>query len=186
MTGSATNALIFIIHSFTQLYLLVLLLRLLLPWLRANFNNPIAQAILRVTSPLVVPLRRVIPAIGRLDTATVVVAFSIQYLTILIIATLRGWPLNFAPIAVTSAVNLVTLTIWLFIVAIIIRIVMSWMGGGAYNPAMGLIDSLAEPVLRPVRRVIRPAGGIDLSSYVAIVFLIALTMLLSGLKMLPI
>ena len=114
------------------------------------------------------------------------VAFSIQYLTILIISALRGWPLSFAPIAVTSAVNLVTLTVWLFIVAIIIRIVMSWMGGGAYNPAMGLIDSLAEPVLRPLRRVIRPAGGIDLSSYVAIVFLIALTMLLSGLKMLPI
>ncbi len=186
MTGSATNALIFIIQSFAQLYLLVLLLRLLLPWLRANFNNPLAQAILRATSPLVVPLRRIVPAIGRLDTATVVVAFSIQYLTILIIWALRGWPLNILPIAVTSVVSLVTLTIWLFVVAIIIRIIMSWMGGGAYNPAMGLIDSLAEPVLRPVRRVIRPAGGIDLSPYVAIVFLIALTIVISGLKMPPI
>ncbi len=186
MTGSATNALIFIIQSFAQLYLLILLLRLLMPWLRANFNNPLAQAILRATSPLVVPLRRIVPAIGRLDTATVVIAFSIQYLTILIIAALRGWPLNILPITVTAVVNLVTLTIWLFVVAIIIRIIMSWMGSGAYNPAMGLIDSLAEPALRPVRRVIRPAGGIDLSPYVAIIFLIALTMLLRGLKMLPI
>ena len=186
MTGSATNALIFIIQSFAQLYLLILLLRLLMPWLRANFNNPLAQAILRATSPLVVPLRRIVPAIGRLDTATVLIAFSIQYLTILIIAALRGWPLNILPITVTAVVNLVTLTIWLFVVAIIIRIIMSWMGGGAYNPAMGLIDSLAEPVLRPVRRVIRPAGGIDLSPYVAIVFLIALTIVISGLKMPPI
>ena len=98
MTGSATNALIFIIQSFAQLYLLVLLLRLLMPWLRANFNNPLAQAILRATSPLVVPLRRIVPAIGRLDTATVVIAFSIQYLIILIIAALRGWPLSILPI----------------------------------------------------------------------------------------
>ena len=186
MTGSAANALIFIIHSFAQLYLLVLLLRLLLPWLRANFNNPLAQAILRATSPLIVPLRRIIPAIGRLDTATVLVAFSLQYLTVLIIAALKGWPLDIVPIAATAAVKLITLTIWLFVVAIIIRIIMSWMGGGAYNPAMAIIDSLAEPALRPVRRIIRPAGGVDLSPYVAIVFLIALTILISGLKMLPI
>ncbi len=186
MTGSAANALIFIIHSFAQLYLLVLLLRLLLPWLRANFNNPVAQAILRATSPLIVPLRRIIPAIGRLDTATVLVAFSLQYLTVLIIAALKGWPLDIVPIAATAAVKLITLTIWLFVVAIIIRIIMSWMGGGAYNPAMAIIDSLAEPALRPVRRIIRPAGGVDLSPYVAIVFLIALTILISGLKMLPI
>ena len=186
MTGSAANALIFVIHSFAQLYLLVLLLRLLLPWLRGNFNNPLAQAILRATSPLVVPLRRIVPPIGRLDTATVLVAFGLQYLTVLVIATLKGWPLDIVPIAATAAVKLVTLTIWLFVVAIIIRIIMSWMSGGAYNPAMAIIDSLAEPALRPVRRFIRPAGGIDLSPYVAIVFLIALTIFISGLKMLPI
>ena len=186
MTGSATNALIFVIQSFAQLYILILLLRLLLPWLRANFNNPLAQVILRATSPLVVPLRRIIPSIGRLDTATVVIAFGIQYLTILIIAALRNWPLDVMPIAVTTIVNLVSMMVWLFIIAIIIRIIMSWMGSGTYNPAMGLIDSIAEPALRPARRLIRPAGGIDLSPYVTIVLLIALTMLLRGFKMLPI
>ena len=168
------------------LVLYLLLLRLLLPWLRGNFNNPLAQAILRATSPLVVPLRRIVPAIGRLDTATVLVAFGLQYLTVLVIATLKSWPLDIVPIAATAAVKLVTLTIWLFVVAIIIRIIMSWMSGGAYNPAMAIIDSLAEPALRPVRRFIRPAGGIDLSPYVAIVLLIALTIFISGFKMLPI
>ena len=104
----------------------------------------------------------------------------------LVIAALTGWPLDIVPIAATAAVKLVTLTIWLFVVAIIIRIVMSWMGGGAYNPAMAIIDSLAEATLRPIRRFIRPSGGIDLSPYVAIVLLIALTILIGGLKMLPI
>jgi YggT family protein len=83
MPNSATNAIIFIISSLAQLYILVLLLRLLMPWLRIPFNNPLSQGILRLTSPLVVPVRRLIPPIGRVDTATLVVAFAIQYLTIL-------------------------------------------------------------------------------------------------------
>ena len=179
-------ALIFVIQAFTHLYLLVLLLRFWLPWFGADFRNPIAQGILRLTSPIVNPVRRFVPSIGRVDSATVIIAFAIQYLTILIIATLRNWPLDVLPIAVTAIVNLVSMTVWLFIIAIIIRIIMSWMGGGAYNPAMGLIDSIAEPALRPARRLIRPAGGIDLSPYVTIILLIALTMLLRGFKMLPI
>ncbi|MDH3338796.1 MAG: YggT family protein, partial [Gammaproteobacteria bacterium] len=76
-------ALVFIINTIAQLYLLVMLLRLWLPWFRADFRNPIAQGILRLTSPLVIPVRRVIPPIGRLDTATVIVAFALQYLTVL-------------------------------------------------------------------------------------------------------
>ena len=66
-----TQALYFIVKTLAQLFLLLLLLRFWLPWLRADFRNPIAQGILRFTSPLVVPLRRFLPAIGRLDTATV-------------------------------------------------------------------------------------------------------------------
>ena len=86
MGNSATSAVVFIVSVLAHLYLLVLLLRLLLPWMGANFRNPLAQAILRLTSPLVIPVRRVIPPVGRLDTATVIVAFGIQYLTVLLIA----------------------------------------------------------------------------------------------------
>ena len=121
MGNSATNAFVFIINSLAQLYLLVLLLRFLLPWMAVNFNNPISQAILRLTSPLVIPVRRILPAIGKIDTATVVVAYGIQYLTILVIVMILGLPPTIVPIAVTAAVNLVLLTLKLFIFAIIIR-----------------------------------------------------------------
>ena len=83
------SALSFIIQAFAQLCLLVLLLRLWLPWFRADFRNPIAQAILRLTSLLVVPVRRIIPQIGRPDTATVIIAVAIQYLTILVLLALQ-------------------------------------------------------------------------------------------------
>ena len=77
MPANLASALSFIVGSLAQLYLFVLILRLLLPWFRADFHNPIAQAILKATSPLVVPLRRILPPIGRIDTSTLVVALVI-------------------------------------------------------------------------------------------------------------
>ena len=186
MTGSAKDALIFIIDAFVHLYVLILILRLLLPWIRVPFNNPITQGILRFTSPLVVPIRRVIPPIGRADTATVIVAYAIEYLLVLVIVLIKGWPPHIWPIAVTAAVKLVVLAIWLYIIAIIIRVILSWTGAGAYNPALGIVDSLAEPVLRPIRRFVPPLGSIDFSAFIGIVILMALTILVGGLRMYPI
>ena len=91
-----TNALIFLLDTFSRLYLLILLLRFWLPLLGADFRNPIAQGILSLTSPLVIPLRRIIPPVGRIDTATVLVAFGLQYLTILVILAISGVTASFS------------------------------------------------------------------------------------------
>ncbi len=186
MGSSATNALIFVITALAQLYILVLLLRLLMPWMGIPFNNPISQGILRLTSPLVVPVRRILPPVGKVDTATLLVAFAIQYLLILAICLIVGWPPRILPIAITAVVELVMLTVRLFIFAIIIRVVLSWIGSHSYNPAVALIDSITEPVLRPFRRVVPPVGGFDLSPLFAIILLMALTILIEGLRPLPI
>ncbi len=179
-------ALIFIISTFAQLFLLVLLLRFWLPWLRADFRNPIAQGILRLTSPLVIPVRRIIPPIGRLDTATVIVAFAIQYLTVLIILTLSAITPAIAPIALTSLVDLVLLSLRLFTFAIFIHIILSWIAPGTYNPATAFISMLVEPVMRPFRRIIRPMGGLDISPLFAIIALQAGAIFLSTLRPFPI
>lgn len=187
MGNSATTAIVFIVNTLAQLYLLVLLLRLLLPWMGINFNNPISQAILRLTSPLVIPVRRILPPVGKIDTATVVVAYGIQYLTILVILLFLRVPPSILPVAITAAVNLVILMLRLFVFAIIIRIILSWLGGaGGYNPAVALIDAITEPVLRPFRRLIPPIGGIDISPVFAIILLSAAAILVSGLKQLPV
>ncbi len=179
-------ALIFIISTFAQLFLLVLLLRFWLPWLRADFRNPIAQGILRLTSPLIIPVRRIIPPIGRLDTATVIVAFAIQYLTVLIILTLSAITPAIAPIALTSLVDLVLLSLRLFTFAIFIHIILSWIAPGTYNPATAFISMLVEPVMRPFRRIIRPMGGLDISPLFAIIALQAGAIFLSTLRPFPI
>lgn len=186
MSGSAQQAIIFIINAIAQLYLFVLLLRLMTPWMGIGFNNPISQAIFRLTSPLVIPVRRILPPIRKLDTATLVVAYAIQYLTILVIVVILGTTPNIVPIAATAAVNLAMLLIRLFVFAIIIRIILSWIAAGTYNPAIAYIDALTEPVLRPFRRIVPPVGGLDISPIFAIILLSALAILISGLKMLPI
>jgi len=186
MGNGAIGAIVFIINSLAQLYILVLLLRLLMPFLHIPFNNPLAQGIVRLTSPLVLPVRRLLPPIGRLDTATLVVAFGIQYLTILVIMLLYRLTPAILPIAITTLVDIFILTIRLFIFAIIVRVVLSWFGGGGgYNPAIALIDRLTEPVMRPFRRLVPTIGGIDISPVFALVLLLALTILISAWKPLP-
>jgi YggT family protein len=182
MPQNVTDALAFIINTIGQLYLFVLLLRILLPWLGADFRNPIAQAILKITSPVVVPLRRIIPPVGRIDTATVLVAFVIQYLLILLVLLIYGTTAGFAAIASTAVVNLVLLTLRLFVFAIIIRVILSWIAPGGYNPALAIIHTLTDRVLLPFRRFIPPLGGLDLSPLLAIILITALTIVVAGFK----
>jgi YggT family protein len=156
------NALIFIIQTLLSLAVFVFLLRLLLQWSRADFRNQIAQAVVSITNPIVLPLRRVLPPIGKLDTATAVAVILIAAIEEAILLSLAAFPLGLG-------------TFW--IRAVVFRI-LSMVAPGGYSPAQSLLTSLCEPVLRPFRRIIPPVGGIDLSPLWATIILIALLMLI--------
>jgi len=185
MPANVTQALVFVVNAVAQLYLFVLLLRILLPWLGADYRNPITQAILKITSPVVVPLRRIIPPVGRVATATVLVAFIIQYLLILLILLIFGRTAGIGAIALTAVVDLVLLMLRLFVFAIIIRVILSWISPGGYNPALAIIHALTDRVLLPFRRIIPPLGGLDLSPLFAIILITAVTIVVAGFKPLP-
>lgn len=186
------NALLFLLDTFSRLYLLVLLMRFWLPLLRANFQNPIAQGVLRYTSPLIVPVRRFVPPIRRLDTATILVTFVIQFAVLLAISVLVNTARGIDPLAsfsgsnamlsfvVSAFVELAMLSVMLFIVAIIIRVILSWFGR-YLGPISDMLADLTEPLITPVRRIIPPLGVVDLSVYVTIILLIALNMALRDL-----
>ncbi len=176
------QALYFMVKTIAQLYLLVLLLRLWLPLLRADFRNPLAQGILRITSPLVVPLRRLLPSIGRLDTSTVLVAYALQYLTILELVAISGRVVATGPILITTIIELAILSLNLFFFVILIKIILSWVAPHTHNPATALLSTMAEPVLRPFRRIIPPIGGFDISPIFAIILLQAAVIFLQDLK----
>jgi len=153
-----TQALYFIVKTLAQLYLLLLLLRFWLPIMRADFRNPIANGILRITSPLVIPIRRIIPPIGRLDTSTILVAYILEYLLILALLALRGLRVETLPIAITAILELAILSLNLFFFVILIKIILSWVAPQNYNPMTVLLNTMAEPVLRPFRLIV-PAVG---------------------------
>ncbi len=182
------DALIFLIDTFTRLYLLILLLRFWLPMVRANFRNPVAQGVLRYTSPAVVPVRRFIPAIGKLDTATVLVALAIQVAaTILILLIVRGpvvfdaFGSAFPTIVFAALVDLASMSVMMFIVAIALRVILGFFGR-YLGPLSDLLNDLTEPLLRPMRKILPPLGVVDLSAYLVFILLIALNMVLADLR----
>ncbi len=182
MTSSFLDAIVFVLDVFVGIYILLLLLRLMVPFMGASYQNPLLQAILRATSPLVVPIRRVLPPIGRIDTATLVVAFVFEYALLFTKSAIYGQFPGMALLMVSALFALANHLVRLFMFAIIIRVVLSWVSPGNYNPAAALIGGLTDPILRPIQRVSPNLGGFDISPIFAIVGLGVISILLEGLQ----
>ena len=161
---------IFLLRTFANLFVIVLLLRLFMQIFRANFRNPLAQAIVQLTSPLIVPVRRVVPAIGKIDTATVLVAYVFEVIFLVALLLILGVSPQ-PSLLFFAAVRLVLLSIHLYTFAIIISVVLSWIAPGTYNPAAALLHDIVDPVLKPFRRFVPLVGGLDLSPLLALIAL---------------
>lgn len=174
-------ALIFIIQALLGLLVTVFLLRVLLPLCRADARNPLSQAIIKLTNPLVLPLRRVLAPIGRLDTGSLVALLVVQLVSTSLIWLLRGYSLD-APLALlfTAVRDLLSTLLQLYFFVILISAVLSWIAPGTYSPGTSLLQSLSAPVLRPFQRLIPPLAGIDLSALFALIAIQAVQILLNS------
>jgi len=173
-----TNPVIFIIQTICGLYILAVMLRFMLQWLRADFYNPLAQALVKITDPTLKPMRRFIPGFGGIDFPAIVLMFILQMLTLFIIVTISGQDAGMGLIFFKSIAELLSLFLNIFLFAILIQIIVSWINPGSHNPIMSVIQTITEPVMGPVRRVIPPIGGLDLSPLVAILVIQLLKMLI--------
>jgi YggT family protein len=172
------SALIYIVQTLFALYLGVVLLRLLLQWSRADFRNPICEAIVRLTNPLIVPLRRILPPIGKVDTASVVAVILVAIVEVVILTSLAGATLDPLFVLRAAALEIAHAVLWLYFYAIFLYALISIVAPGGYTPLHSLLTALCEPVLRPIRRVIPPLGGIDLSPLWAGILIQAVLILL--------
>lgn len=178
MGGSyLSNPLVFLIQTLFGAYIAVVMLRFLLQWLRADFYNPLSQFIVKVTTPALRPLRRIIPGYGGVDFASIVLMWLLQALELSLVLLVSGAGLH-AGVLLWAIPQLIALLINVFLVAIFIQVILSWVNPGAYNPAAALLHSLTEPLLGPARRLIPPIGGLDLSPMLVIIGLYLLQMLL--------
>jgi YggT family protein len=158
------SALIYLVDTLLGLCLLIFLLRLLLQWVRADFRNPLGRALLQLTNPVIIPLRRVIPAIGRLDTASAVAILLVALLRVAAPFLLSGFGLPPAWVWLrVGAVQLVDLLLWTYFWAIFVYAVGSMIAPGSYSPLTAMLAALCEPVLRRFRAIIPPLGGLDFS-----------------------
>jgi YggT family protein len=173
------DALTFVFRTLLDLYIITFVLRLILQWVRADFRNPLTQFVLRVTNPLVIPARRLIPPAGNLDTATLVVVLLLELImTLVMINVACLGSAGIGQIIALTALRVVYLTLRIYLFIILIYVVLSWISPGTYNPAVSLLSSIADPVLRPLRRVIPTIAGLDLSALFAIIGIQAFTMIL--------
>ena len=166
------------------IYIFAVLLRLLLQLARADFYNPISQFVVKLSNPLVLPLRRVIPSIGRLDSATVLLALMLQFLATIIVLGLLGVPFgtpNTQVVIVLSAVGILSLVVKVYFFAILAMIIFSWIAPHSHHPALALLHQLTEPAMAPLRRLLPPMGGLDLSPILAFVAINVLEIVLRGL-----
>ncbi|MDH3388843.1 MAG: YggT family protein [Gammaproteobacteria bacterium] len=189
-SGYLMSPLMLIINTLFDLYILLVLLRFLLQMLRADFYNPVSQFIVKLTMPPLKLLRRVIPSVGGQDAASIVLCLVLIYAKFMLMRALSIPAVHIggvlAPIGgvgyggllVFCIADLIALLLTVFLVAVIIKVILSWVSPGHYNPVIGLVDRIARPVLKPVQKFIPAIGGLDLSPLFATLLLIIAKMLI--------
>ncbi len=164
------NALIFIVQTLLSLVLFVFMLRVLLQLARADFRNPLAQAVVKITNPLILPLRRVLPPIGKIDTASIVAVLIVASIEVFIVTTLtREYVPNLARWGLLIVLEIVRSLLSVYFYAILLYAVLSMIAPGGYSPVQSLLAQLSEPVLRPFRRIIPPIANLDFSPLWALI-----------------
>ncbi len=173
-----TGALIYLISTITDLYVTAILLRLLLQWVRADFYNPLSQFLIKITNPVLVPARRIIPSIGKLDTASVVIMLLLELIQLVAISLLSKTDFGFQFLLLFAIKKLLITLLLTYFVLVIARVIVSWIATQSRNPLIPLLYQLTEPVLKPFSKLLPPLGGVDLSPLFALIALRFLLLLL--------
>ena len=162
------NAMQFLISTLFDLFLMVVLLRFWLQWAKADFYNPMSQFVVKATSFAVKPLRKIIPGLGGLDLASLLLAYIValaKISTLMLIIT-GSWSLQ--PVFIEALITVLKEGLNLIFWVLVIRAILSWVSQG-YNPVEAVFQQLTEPMLKPIRKILPSMGGLDLSVLVLII-----------------
>lgn len=174
----------FLVQTIFGIAILIVMLRFLLQLVKADFYNPASQLIVRATQPILAPMRRIIPGVGGIDLSSIVLMLVLQMLETGLLKAMGAYALfnvSTAGLLVWAIADLVELATFVFIFALIVQVILSWLSPGAYNPIVGLLYSFNEPILRPARRVLPSTSGLDFSPLIALIFLNLIQILVVGI-----
>jgi len=166
------EALIFLIKIIFDLYFLAVLLRFLFQYFQVDFYNPFSQFILKITDPILVPLRNKLPATRKIDVAALLVLFGLKAVQFLGITLLIKKMLpNILGIVIWSLGELINQTINFFFFSVLLVVILSWVNPRNYNPFTALLIQITTPLMVPARKLIPLTIGIDLSPVLVLIVL---------------
>jgi YggT family protein len=174
---------LFLTGTIFSIYISLVMIRFLLAIIRADFYNPISQTIVRFTNPPLVLLRRIIPPVGRVDTSAIVLMLILQLLELWLRTFIIGHAVPVTALFVLAIFELIKLTIWIYIIALILQALLSWINPGMYqmqNPMVGILHQLTAPIMKPIRNIMPRMGMIDFSPMLAIIGLYVLLIIVNG------
>ena len=164
MGSSISQVIILLINSLGGLFIFAVLLRFLLQATKADFYNPVSQTVVKLTSPLLNPLRKIIPGYKGFDFAALILAFLVSTLASVIMIIAGGYDLpNIGTIAAWAFVGLIDFVLNIYFYGLLISIIASWIAPYNGNPVLLLIQQLLEPIMKKVHKVLPPMGGLDFS-----------------------
>jgi YggT family protein len=159
--------LLFLVDTIVTFFVFLLLLRFHFQWLRVPFRNPVGEFVLVTTSWMVMPARRVIPALAGLDVPTLLLAWLVQALGLWLQATIGRVEPGVVGLLLVAMVDLFRYSLYILVGAVIIQVVFSWIN--PYTPAAPVLEALTRPFLRPLRRYVPPIANFDLTPLVLVV-----------------
>lgn len=177
-TLALQDALLFSIKCIFDIYISIVLFRLILQFAKADFYNPIAEFVVRITNPLLKPLRKVIPGFFGIDWSAILLAIILQVTELILILLVKGFALtlhlsSFLGILLWGLGELLDSYLLILLIVVFLRAIMSWIQPGIYSPGTAMLIQITEPMYRKVRKFLPDLGAIDLSP-VIIIFIIIL------------
>ena len=178
-SGYFSQAIIFLVKLFFDIYILTLILRYLLTIVRVDSLNPLSTLIMKVTNPLLKPLRRTIPGYFGIDWASIISLFLVQAIEIILVALIiTGGIPAFSGLTMLTIAYLLRTILYIYLFIIIIQVIISWINPNVYNPITIIMYQISEPILKPIRQFIPSSGGLDFSPLVALIIINLLMILI--------
>ena len=165
------NASDFLVQAVLGIALFVVLLRFWMQWVRADFRNEIGQFVISLTNPAVIPLRKIIPSVGTIDSATVLLSFAIATIKAYAFISMRGASVDILQLVIFGLGVLFQAAIYVLLIAIIVQIIASWINPHSHHPVISVAHSISNPIMAPARKLLPAIGGLDFSPIIVILFL---------------
>lgn len=162
---------VFLINAIFGLYCLFVMLRFLLQWVHADFYNSLSQFIVRVTQPVIRPLRKVIPGLWGIDLASLVLVYLLKLVQLTLIFTAVGQSFSLSALSVLALTDMLVLVLDIFVVTILVEVIVSWLVPGQPHEIIYLVKQLNMPVLTRIRALVPPIAGMDFSPVVALILI---------------